>query len=101
SAQLRRGGAALQHGTLRLRADAGMSTGPLHTEPEQAAAPASLESLCGRVVAFEEAADALACGLAEAFAAQMLAGDVSARELQRAVELEASRYRCDGWTFVR
>lgn len=100
SAQVRRGGAALQHGTLRLRPDAG-NVGPYLREgrgsmPERP--PASLAEVLGRSVAFEQAAAALIAAFIEVFGTVVCPGDTTPDEVQRAALLEREQYRNPAWT---
>ena len=103
SAQLRRGGAALQHGTIRLRADAGQAAPLLRAgpSPDPTPGPTALDQRCGRPVTFTEAALALTAGIAETFAVRFCGGPISGEEQRRATALEGERYRRDAWTFAR
>jgi lipoate-protein ligase A len=105
SAQVRRGGAALHHGTVRLRVDAGDVTPLLRGEPGPAArpsvAPAALDALCGRPVGFDDAARAITAGFEDLFGATLEASPCSATEDECAAALERTVYRDAGWTFER
>ena len=105
SAQVRRGGAALQHGTVRLRSDAGDVTPLLRGARESAARPsvppAALDLLCGRPVGFDEAAGAITAGFEDLFDAAFEASTYSAAEVRSAVALEQSLYGNAAWTFER
>jgi lipoyl(octanoyl) transferase len=103
SAQLRRDGAALQHGTVRLRADAGLIAPLLRDSPaaEATAGPTALDRLCGRPATFTEVALAVTAGIAETFGVRFCGRPLSAEEERRAVALEHERYRRDTWTFAR
>jgi lipoyl(octanoyl) transferase len=96
SAQVRRGGAALQHGTVRLRIDAG-NVAPLLRDregrpPAAGTPPAALDALLGRPVTFTEAAQAVAAGFADRFGVALAGSSLAAAELDRAARLEADRY---------
>ena len=104
SAQLRRGGAALQHGTLRLRPDAGRLAGLLryeHSDDITSHGPTELDALCGRPVTFTEAAQAVAEGMARIFAVTLEGSTTTGEERARAEKLEQERYRCAAWTAAR
>jgi lipoate-protein ligase A len=103
SAQLRRGGGVLQHGTVRLRAGAGRAASVLRDGPSMAqdGGATSLEDLCGRPVTFSETTTALAAGLAASFGVRLRGVAPDGALLRRAAELERTRYRADGWTWSR
>lgn len=105
SAQLRRGGAALQHGTIRLRADAGHAAPLLHESRHPRApsdaAMASLDLLCGRVVSFAEAADAVAGGIASALDINLEPWPLPASIQAHAATLRRDRYTNPQWTMER
>lgn len=96
SAQVRRGGAALQHGTIRLRSGAGLAAPLLRDrerqQPVAAVPPAALDALLGRPVTFTEAAAAVAAGFAESFGVMLAGGFLTEAELHRAARLQAERY---------
>ena len=101
SAQVRRGGAALQHGTIRLRSDAGHAAAVLHGDPDRGAAGGrtALDALCGRPVTFTEAAQAVAAGIAAAFGATLRGTALPDSDRLRAEAIERDRYRADRWTW--
>jgi lipoate-protein ligase A len=105
SAQVRRGGAALQHGTVRLRSDAGDVTPLLRAGPGSAArpsvAPAALDTLCGRSVGFDEVAGAVIAGFEEMFGVTFEASACSAEDEDCAAALRRARYCNPAWTFER
>jgi len=97
SAQLRRGGAFLQHGSILIRADPDRqrrATG--YSGP----APASTD-LDDQVGSMAEAAldRALVEAFEECFAAELRPGELSATELEQATWLRAWKYHTRRWTF--
>lgn len=98
SAQVRRGGAALQHGTIRLRSDMGTAT-PLLRDSDRAdqlgSRPTALDALAGRYVTFTEAAQGVAAGFAQTFGITFTGSNPTLDELLRAAILEADRSRLD------
>jgi len=101
SAQLRRGGAALQHGTLRLRVDAGHAAPFLRATGVPATAVASLDQVCARPVSFEEVTEALTAGFGVTFNATLTAAPCDEALRMRAQELERAKYRAESWTAAR
>lgn len=57
----------------------------------------TVRRITGRDVTIDEARDALAAGFASAFAVDLVAGEPSDDERSDALELAASKYRCDTW----
>jgi lipoate-protein ligase A len=105
SAQVRRGRAALQHGTVRLRSALG-SVAPFLRAVTGANACASapavaLDTLCGRPVPFAEAAAAVIAGFRESFRVELALSRCNDDECAVAAALESARYRDDAWTFER
>lgn len=113
SAQLRRRGVLLQHGSLPLGADITAIADGLVYEPEaeraaakRAAAKGELrrgacslgEILGAACPSWEGAARALAAGFAEAFGIRWEERSFSAAEAARAREWEMTRYGNDAWT---
>lgn len=102
SAQLRRFGGLLQHGSLPLRIDRGLvgrlMEGTVESQRVLQAAT-SLEEALGRPVLFEEAAAALQEGLARALGWRLEPGGLSPEEEALAHRLEAEKYGTDLWTF--
>lgn len=125
SAQVRRRGMVLQHGSLPLTGDLGrifaclrmpepVPVGPARTtlnvafEPEQSqvssgwrdwllARAATLEQALGRQVSFDEAADALARGFATALNLRLEPGDLTDDERSLAERLRREQYANDDW----
>jgi lipoate-protein ligase A len=88
SAQLRRDGILLQHGSIRLSPPGG-----------QASAAISLEEALGRRVPRREMARALVKGFARAWGVQFCCGRLSAEEEQLAQRLEQEKYANAAWTW--
>ncbi len=111
SAQLRRRGALLQHGSLPLAADIIAIADALVYEDEAARAAAKGELrrgacsladvLGGSVPDWPEAAAAMAAGFADAFGIRWEERGLSGAEEARARELAAARYGDAGWTARR
>jgi lipoate-protein ligase A len=106
SAQVRRRNAVLQHGTLPLHGDLRRITRALafESEPARAAAAARLlersttvEGVLGRLVSWDEAADAFAAGFARALGLNLNPGELSPAEAARAAELVGEKYGDRGW----
>ena len=100
SAQVRLGGAILQHGSVILRGDQG-AVSRLSGAPADAAGPASVEGELARPVEPDEVRDALADGLRLALGGRWVQGDYRPTEIRRADELEGGRYARDDWTWRR
>jgi lipoate-protein ligase A len=109
SAQLRRGPAALQHGTLRLHADAGRAArylAPVPGAADRGPAPAtgrpvSLAEAAGRPVSFDEAAAAIVAAFRVTLGLTFADGALTPAEQARAAALEQTRYRTAAWTLRR
>jgi lipoate-protein ligase A len=108
SAQVRRRGIVLQHGALPLRGDVGRlahvlqlshaARDALCTKLRERAI--ALDEVLGRPISWDEAAEALAAGFAEALRLVLARGDLTAHELAVATRLQV-RYASDEWTFSR
>ena len=110
SAQSRRAGLVLQHGSLPLWGDLTRLVDclPLTDERERHELglslrdhAATLEQVAGRRIGFSEARDALAAGFASALGLQLALADLTDIELQWAGEFEIERYRSPEWTTRR
>ncbi len=110
SAQARRGGVLLQQGTILVTVDvARLFTAlkpPLRQTREEAiqqvsARLTSLEQISGRVVAFEEAAQAFIRGLETHFGVTLQPHELSAEEQQLTARLVAEKYTNPDWNFTR
>jgi len=110
SAQTRRKGIVLQHGTLPLMGDLTRICDALVYESEAArdeakrnvlARATTLQDVTGKTVAFAEAAQAMKVGLAEALNLELVKGELSKVEKARAEHLRAEKYASDAWTLRR
>ena len=104
SAQVRREGALLQHGsvplTLRFADQIAVMPGPAErpeSRAELARAAQGIGDLLGRPLDFAELSRALRDGFAEAFGAEFEPGELSAAEQEKAEELRASKYATEAW----
>jgi len=107
SAQSRRSGWVLQHGTLPLVGDVTRlvevvifpDEGERALQRQLLAGRAvTVQDALGRVVSFDEAAQALAAGFQEALGIRLELGELTAGELAAAGELQRSVYGDEGWT---
>jgi lipoate-protein ligase A len=97
SAQTRRRGAFLQHGSILLRAGAERLAGALGT-PVDATLFTGLEEGAGRSIAPEEIDDALVSGFEAELGARLAPGDLTAEERERATRLRCWKYDSAAWT---
>jgi len=106
SAQSRRSGYVLQHGSLPLTGDVARLVDVLAVEDESQRADlrralaeraTTLEMLMGRYVSFWEAATVLIDGLSSALGVDFTEGELSSGELALAAELEAEKYAEANW----
>lgn len=106
SAQARRKGGVLQHGSLPLYGDIARITEALvyasEAEREESAArvrqrAATAEEGLGRVPSYAEAAAAFMQGFAEELNIELVEGELSAEEEAAAAEWEAQRYASAAW----
>jgi lipoate-protein ligase A len=105
SAQLRRRGAVLQHGSLPLTGDISRVVRGLRYPDDNARRQAAdrlrrhattLEEQVGRLVSFDEAAQALVAGFAAALAWSISPAPLTSGEQSVALQLEATLYRQPG-----
>jgi lipoate-protein ligase A len=97
SAQVRRRGAFLQHGSIPMRADAARLSRAIGVGAG-AARFLDLETALGRTVGREELDRALASGFAEIFDADVVAGTLTEGEAARAAQLRCWKYDSAAWT---
>jgi len=107
SAQVRRSGGVLQHGTLPLHGDLTRITKALSFPDEENRTTAAarlldrattVETAIGRRVSWEDTAAALETGLAEAFDIQFERSELTTSEHSRAEALVKEKYANDQWT---
>lgn len=111
SAQVRRHGAVLQHGSVLLDLDPEKLTAVLTPPGQEHRAAAMARYLAGRAISirealgreagFEEVSRALADGWAKALDLQLTAGGLTPREEELARELTETRYATPGWNEKR
>lgn len=106
SAQLRRGGGILQHGSLPLSGDIGRISQVLVFDNEEDREQSMLglrkrattvEWLLGHKLSWSQAAEIMQKGFSEALGIQFVHEDPTALELERAAELLAERYDEGAW----
>jgi lipoate-protein ligase A len=107
SAQLRRRGGVLQHGSLPLSGDITRICQVLSFENDAARAQAAarlarraltLESALGRSVDWRQAAEAFQRGFSQAFGVRLVESQPAPTEVAEAESLEARIYRHESWT---
>jgi lipoyl(octanoyl) transferase len=106
SAQMRRGGVILQHGSIPIRIDLEehleiLGADPSAADREQAAlrnATATVADAVGREVSFDELGGAVVAGFMRAFEVEMDEAALTAGEKARAAELVRTKYGAEGWT---
>ncbi len=101
SAQMRTRGVVLQHGALPLWGDIARICALLTARPDPQyvrARATTVEETVGRKAAWDEAADGLAAGFAEALNLRLEAGVLTDEERAWAEELRAQKYAADAWT---
>ena len=104
SAQLRRAGYVLQHGSLPLAGDLGRVADCLVADTEEVRRSltdhaATLEQAASRRITFSEAARALADGMARSFGCSLTRTELTSWEIRRASEFRAAHYDKASWTF--
>lgn len=105
SAQMRRGGAILQHGSIPLRIDleehAEILGGPGGADAAVLRhAALGVGDALGREVSFAELAAAVEAGFAQAFGLELIPEDLSPGERARAERLVADKYATDEWNLT-
>ncbi len=108
SAQVRREGMVLQHGSLPLEGDIARIFDYLKVPSEEERRmlgrkleerATTLERVLGRIVPFPQVAEALAAGFAEALQIKLVPGELSERELALVKELRRGKYVTREWNF--
>ena len=100
SAQVRREGVVLQHGTLPLVGDIARICDVLASQPDPIRVrdrAATVGSVLGRAVSFDEAVEVMARGFASALNLELVPGDLLPQERAWADELCRERYAADAW----
>jgi lipoate-protein ligase A len=106
SAQVRKRGVVLQHGTLPLAGDLGRICDGLRFESEAERErvrvrvlqrATTMESVLGRAVGWDEAAEAMQRGFAEALNLRLVIGELSAAERADAERLRVEKYAAEAW----
>ncbi len=103
SAQMRRNGAILQHGSVPITISISDQMAVMRSRVESgavrevAAAAGGLAELLGRELSYKEVAAAIAAGFAEAFGVILEAGQLSQGELEAAEQLRRGKYATDEW----
>jgi lipoate-protein ligase A len=101
SAQVRKNGAVLQHGSLPLVGDIARICDVLASKPDRARVRAraiTVERAIGRAVSYTAAAEHMARGFAAALNVQLDPGELTPQERAWAEELRREKYAADSWT---
>lgn len=102
SAQMRKPGVVLQHGTLPLHGDIARITKYLASRPDAdrvRARATTVEAAVGKVVPFEQVTELMAQGFAAALNLDLQPGALIDRELEWAEGLRREKYAADEWTY--
>ncbi len=103
SAQVRRHGGILQHGSIPITIDLEDQVAVMPGSDDRiarqvlAGAAMSVTDLLGRVVTYEEISEAMVRGFAEVFEVELVPGDLSPDEQRRARQLHDERYATAEW----
>jgi lipoate-protein ligase A len=102
SAQMRSDGVVLQHGSIPLVGDITRICAVLKARPDPErvhARATTVEEAVGRVVSWDEAAEAMEKGFAEELSLQLEPGVLTREEWDQAKRLRDTKYATDEWTF--
>jgi len=102
SAQMRKAGVVLQHGTLPLHGDIARIANCLVSKPDPNRVrqrATTVEAAIGRVIDVEEAARFMAQGMAETLNLDLQMGELIEQERAWADELRREKYANAEWTF--
>ncbi len=106
SAQVRRNGIILQHGSVPITLDISdhlavmPGDGSSHKPESLRQAAVGVSDLLGRDVSYDELAEALVAGFSQALAVELQAGELSAQEQARAEHLSAHKYGTEAWNLT-
>ena len=101
SAQMRAWGVVLQHGAIPLFGDIARICALLVSRPDPAGVRAqatTIEDVLGRPITWDETAEAMAAGFAEALNLRLELGSLSEQETAQAEKLRNEKYATDAWT---
>lgn len=109
SAQVRKHGVILQHGSILLAFSAEQLAAILHIDSQEKNKTSSmlktrvmdLQTALGRKVTWDEARLAMEAGFAEALGVELAGGELTAMEKETAGELAVTKYAQDAWTLKR
>ena len=109
SAQVRKHGVILQHGSILLAFSAEQLAGILQANSEEKDKTCSmlknrvmdLQTALNRIVTWDEARLAMEAGFAEALGIELAEGELTALEKETAGELSVTKYAQDAWTLKR
>ena len=108
SAQMRRAGTILQHGSIPIRIDLqehleilGGSEDASRASMALGHAAVGVADAIGRDISFEELGWAVAAGFAEAFEIELSEEELAPDEVARAAELVKTKYSTEGWNLGR
>jgi lipoyl(octanoyl) transferase len=102
SAQMRKAGVVLQHGTLPLYGDIARISLYLAKHPDQDRVrnrATTVEAAIGRVIDYDRAAQLMAQGFAETLHLQLEADELTPKERAWAEELRREKYAANEWTY--
>jgi len=102
SAQMRKVGVVLQHGTIPLRGDIARISLYLasHPDPDRVRSRATtVEAAIGRVIDYDMATQLMAQGFAQTLHLQLEAGDLTSEEQAWTEELRREKYAAEQWTY--
>ncbi len=102
SAQMRKAGVVLQHGTLPLHGDIARISQYLRSRPDRNRVrqrATTVEAALGRVIDFEDAAHFMADGFARALNLDLRLADLTQQERAWMEELRREKYAADDWTY--
>ena len=102
SAQMRKSGVVLQHGSIPLCGDIARISECLTNRPDPKRVrqrATTVEAAIGRVIDYESAARAMAAGFARALALELQPGELTSQELNWTEELRRDKYAAASWTY--